>query len=313
QFEDDDLQSDEDNDAIASSDPEIQSNNGSPTPKSSAKHRRDSPPLKAASTELLAHEVLALCFCFLGPLLGAYLLHHIRSQLSRPSEGLVSNYNLTIFLMAAEIRPLSHLVKMTQARTLYLQRIVNANPYQDGRIEDKIEGLSKRLGNLESQAVVDKGPGQALGGDTGVKTAATMTAEVRRSVQPDFDALNRAVRRYEKRATLQTMQNESRLQDLEQRLADALSLAAAAAQSGQRRGQGTFSMLLGWVGSAVIFPIQAFSSLISFPIRSFGKLFGIGRSKQNFAKGERSGRSALKYGNHGRLGGERIHARGMKR
>ena len=48
-------------------------------------------------------------------MLGAYLLHTIRGQLTRPSEGLVSDYNLTIFLCAAEIRPVSHLIKMIHA------------------------------------------------------------------------------------------------------------------------------------------------------------------------------------------------------
>ncbi|KAK2935623.1 hypothetical protein FoTM2_003566 [Fusarium oxysporum f. sp. vasinfectum] len=57
-----------------------------------------------ALAELYYYEIIALASCFILPLLGAYLLHAIRSQLSRPSEGLVSNYNLTIFLLVAELR-----------------------------------------------------------------------------------------------------------------------------------------------------------------------------------------------------------------
>jgi hypothetical protein len=52
-----------------------------------------------AHKELRTNEMLALFTCFIGPLVGACLLHAIRSQLTRPAEGLVSNYNLTIFVM----------------------------------------------------------------------------------------------------------------------------------------------------------------------------------------------------------------------
>jgi hypothetical protein len=51
---------------------------------------------EAAQRELGREEVFALIGCFVSPLLGAYLLHTIRSQLTRPSEGLVSNFTLTI-------------------------------------------------------------------------------------------------------------------------------------------------------------------------------------------------------------------------
>ena len=48
-----------------------------------------------ATRELRFHENVALVACFLGPLAGAWLLHTIRGALSRPAEGLVSDYNLT--------------------------------------------------------------------------------------------------------------------------------------------------------------------------------------------------------------------------
>ena len=70
-------------------------------PQTSPKPIRRLPAHEAATNELYTHEMLALLSCFLFPLLGAYLLHTIRSQLSRPSEGLVSDYNLTIFLLAS--------------------------------------------------------------------------------------------------------------------------------------------------------------------------------------------------------------------
>jgi hypothetical protein len=301
----------EDNEAVGSPASETGSTDGLPQPKVPKKKTDFGATRESAAGELQIHEVLALLSCFLGPLCGAYLLHTIRAQLSRPSEGLVSNYNLTIFLMAAEVRPLSHLVKMVQSRTLHLQRLVNANPYQEDP-DTKVQDINKRLDDLEARGIVDTAPSLPSEGQTSPKTTASVTTDVRRTLQPDLDALNRAVRRYEKRVTIQTMQTESRLQDLELRLADALSLAAAAAQSGQRNRPGMMSILADWMVAAIFLPLQAFWGIVSFPAKSIGRLVGIGK-KGPGGSSERERRSTSKYGSHGRLGGERIQGRGLRR
>ena len=53
-------------------------------------------------------------------------------------------------------------------------------------------------------------------------------------IQPELDALNRAVRRYEKKATVLALQTEARLGAVDTRLDDAIALAAAAAKAGRR-------------------------------------------------------------------------------
>lgn len=236
-----------------------------------------------AAKELRAHEVLALIACFLFPLTGAYLLHSIRGYLSRPSEGLVSNFNLIIFLMAAELRPLRHLVKMLQARTLHLQRVVaqslddegaSSTPGGDRNLLKRIEELEARVAGKEAptgQEVSDI----AVGG----KQAALITTEVRRSVQPELDALNRAVRRYEKRATLQTMQTESRLLDIEARLGDAITLAAAAASVNQQHRAGVTTMLIEWIGTGMVLPLQAFGALATLPFRTMIAIIDFGKTR----------------------------------
>jgi hypothetical protein len=176
-----------------------------------------------AQSELRRHEVTALLCCLLFPLMGALLLHGIRAQLSRPSEGLVSNFNLSVFLLASEIRPLAHLVRLVRKRTLYLQRVVKKHPASPvPSSTDRLpEDILQRIQSLESLSTTPTDNSQLQ---------QKITTDVRLSVQPSLDALNRAVRRYEKRATLQSMQTEARLQELESRLQDALVLAAAAAK-----------------------------------------------------------------------------------
>ena len=241
-----------------------------PPPKPTRKpKRRRAAHAEAAAKELYRHELLALLSCFVAPLLGAYLLHTIRDQLSRPSEGLVSNYNLTIFLLASELRPMAHLVKLVQSRTLHLQRIVNSNPYTtvDAPPVD-VKTLLHRLEELESRTGAES-PGSASAADANL--TGRLTAEVRRTIQPDLDALTRAVRRYEKRATLQAFQTETRLVDLEARVGDAVSLAAAAASKRDRAG---FS---GWVTAAVAVPLQVLGAIAGLPFKIVSSLVGLVR------------------------------------
>ncbi|KAL9046749.1 MAG: hypothetical protein Q9214_000496 [Letrouitia sp. 1 TL-2023] len=260
-----------------------------------------------AAAELRAHELLALLACFVFPIIGAWLLHHIRVQLSRPSEGLVSNYNLTIFLLASELRPLSHLVKMIQVRTLYLQRTVAAEYPDDGPKIDPVD-ISSRLDELEAH-VVDSlaAAGAANSPNSSVVQQQQITAEVRKSLQPDLDALNRAVRRYEKKATILSMQIESRLQDLEARMSDAITLAAAAerniSKSNLKRGSYVL-VLLDWMSRGLILPVQVMWAALNFPFKLACSMWGVvegyvgNKIRKEMKTAGRTGAS----GGHGRKG-----------
>jgi hypothetical protein len=281
-----------------------------PTPKPV----RRLPAHEVATKELYTHEVLALLSCFLFPVLGAYLLHTIRSQLTRPSEGLVSNYNLTIFLLASELRPMAHLVKLIQSRTLYLQRVVNSNPYDSvgGKATGDVTDLVRRLEDLEARNSVVEAPPNSEPTLSG-KQSTVLTTEVRKALQPDLDALNRAVRRYEKRATLQTFQTESRLHELEARLNDAISLAAAAANNGQRQ-RGFTGLIIEWAATAIVLPLQAVGAIASLPFKTMMALFNFGKAKVVGPLPPEKGRKVAngKYPSHSR-GGERLQGRPTKK
>lgn len=272
------------------------------------------PAHEAATKELYKHEMLSLLSCFFFPVLGAYLLHTIRTQLTRPSEGLVSNYNLTIFLLASELRPMAHLVKLVQSRTLHLQRLVNSNPYEANENESgDIKDIMRRVEELESRNSLAE-PSLAKDPVLNSKQSAMLTTEVKKTLQPDLDALNRAVRRYEKRATLQTFQTESRLLDLEARLSDAISLAAAAANNGQKN-RGFTGVIVEWVATAVVLPIQAFGSLASLPFKTIKGAVNYGKVKifghpQIPEKNTRTTNG--KQPSHGRVG-DRLQGRVVKK
>lgn len=244
----------------------------------------------AAIRELHIHELAALASCFIFPLIGTWVLHTIRAKLSRPSEGLVSNYNLTIFLLAAEIRPFKHLLRMVQTRTLHLQRII-ASSDDDNRDKidvSKVVDLSKRLEELEAHVAETAAARLASNNNINNSNSNSNTAqpreltpqeqeytlslvsqaaaEYRKGFQTDIDALNRAVRRYEKRTAVSAYQTESRLQLLESRSRDALSLAAAAQRSSAQQPKSIFAVLLDWISAAVLFPVHIGVSLASLPL-----------------------------------------------
>ncbi|RKF57164.1 hypothetical protein OnM2_076040 [Erysiphe neolycopersici] len=217
----------------------------------------------AAASELSRHESLALLSCFAFPLLGAFLLHSLRSQLKRPSDGLVSNYNLTIFLLASELRPIAHVVKLIQSRTLVLRNVVAYKSHNNDITTEFAKDVCKRLENLEAQYISNGKTN--LGTRVGEKQSNVVTMEVRRNLQPDIDALNRAVRRYEKRATIQAFQTDSRLQELEARLNDYISLAAAAANNNNRRHVSIIDFIE-WALATFLLPFRIISALISLPL-----------------------------------------------
>ncbi|KOS17729.1 hypothetical protein ESCO_002469 [Escovopsis weberi] len=267
----------------------------------------------AAVRELYRYEVLALLSCFAFPFLSAYLLHAIRSQLSRPSEGLVSNYNLTIFLMASELRVLSHLIKLVQSRTLHLQRIVHQSPYAVP-IRTQLDRLVDRLERLEAMSL--KEHMQVEQGAAFESTKASMTRDIRSTIQPELDALNRAVRRYEKKAALLQSQTDSKLSDVYERLDDAIAIATQASGDEQEHERASY---LAWV----LRPIKALFSfslgtlwaILTLPFKPLLALFGRSRqpsasaSQAVAARSYRNGKTPLSA----RHIGERVPTRLMKR
>ncbi|KAK0328855.1 hypothetical protein LTR82_000788 [Friedmanniomyces endolithicus] len=210
-----------------------------------------------AAANLRRQETLGLLSTFICPALAAYLLHIIRAQLSRPSTGLVSDYNLSIFLLAAELRPARQLGRLITNRTLHLQRLVNnADDVFSSSASDNstIHSLTTRLAALEAKlsdhALVPSTT--ALAQKTDVTDLST---EMRKRYEPRLEGLERAVRRYEKRSTTLAMLTEQRLNSLDSRLQDALSLAAVAAQHSQRRA-GVFAYLLETATVAIALPMR---------------------------------------------------------
>jgi hypothetical protein len=281
------------------------------------------PPSRKSSSaihELRLHELAALLLCFLGPLLGSYILHIIRLSLSRASDDLVSSLHLTLFVLCAEIRPLRHAIKMMQQRTLFLQRVIREGPSSNTKTESRedIRALNDSLTDLEA-SLAELSAKQAA--TSSRPSAPSITSQIEESettrrmqsqqghLQTQVDALTRAVRRYEKRATAQTMQTEARLQDLESRLRDTISLAAVAANASREKGviaeAVTSATEIMWLPMKLVRVTLAWPMmLVERTLTEIMVLFGI-RSRQAAAKrttgahGDSNGRGKAKGSGEG--------------
>jgi hypothetical protein len=203
---------------------------------------------------------------------------------------------------------MAHLVKLIQSRTLYLQRVVNANPF-DTETENKtikdVKELTRRLEDLEARTTSAGTSTPKAEMTLNGKQSAVITTEVRRGLQPDLDALNRAVRRYEKRATIQAFQTEARLHELEGRLNDAISLAAAAAKNGQSQ-RGFTGIIVEWAATAIVLPLQAIGTIARLPFKTLMAIVSYGRGKvrgqQLSDRGRKTINGSGRYSSHGRSG-----------
>ncbi|KAK3990586.1 hypothetical protein QBC44DRAFT_238872 [Cladorrhinum sp. PSN332] len=252
---------------------------------------------RSALKKLRIHEVLALTACFVAPAVATYMLHFIRDLLSRPSEGLVSNFNLTIFLLAAEISPLSHSIKLIQSKTFHLQRIVHSHQNPHNQKKDKVtmaqwKELLARLDELElrQQHLQPQNGHTSVGSMPNEQKAlhAALVREVRNAVQPEIDALNRAVRRYEKKARVLALQTESRLRELGTRVDDAISLSAMAVSSRRKSigGMGVAAVAQQWGGwclggviSVLLLPVRAVVGGMVKVVEGVGWVFGFGSGR----------------------------------
>ena len=260
-----------------------------------------------AVAALQSLEVMALSSCFLSPAAVAYMLHSIRPYLSRPSGGVVSNSNLTLFVLAAELRPVLHFFRLVEERTLHLQRVVSSLPASDEKqLEERVADLISRFDDFEksketTSTTTITGNGVAEKQDLSSSTpgqSVDLERSLNAKLQPQLDALNRAVRRYEKRATTQAIVTEARLQDLEARLKDALSLAAAASRQVNQSKKGGIGGLLSQAVELVKWVLTKPLEVALLPVRLAGEawrwLFGP-RRKRRRREGKGSGAEGRKW------------------
>lgn len=165
---------------------------------------------------------------------------------------------------------------MVQARTLYLQRVVASSvPDEDEKFDaSKVQDLAKRLEELEAHVAESIAQGHADGPSTNIDPK-QVVSEVRKGIQPDLEALNRAIRRYEKRTTVSDFQTDTRFQEIETQLRDTTALAADTQRnrSTTSQRQGVFLLFsfplacLTWIFNSITLALQVVWNIVNIPTR----------------------------------------------
>ncbi|KAI9487359.1 MAG: hypothetical protein EXX96DRAFT_497926 [Benjaminiella poitrasii] len=109
------------------------------------------------TAELRRHELAGLLWVTLSPFIAGYTLRYSRCLLSNV-EHYISNFNITVFILAASIKPLTHIIQLLQERTLFLQtetsHLNHSDPVDNitvDMLEDRILRLEKEIDWLRHQ------------------------------------------------------------------------------------------------------------------------------------------------------------------
>lgn len=200
---------------------------------------------------------------------------------------------------------------MVQARTLYLQRVVASSASDEEEKVDasKVQDLAKRLEELEAHVAGSIAQGTTGGPPANNGNAVDpkqIVSEVRKGIQPDLEALNRAIRRYEKRTTVSDFQTDTRFQEIEARLKDTTALAADAQRTSTSpsQQQGVFLLLslplacFNWLLTSISIGLQIIWNIVNIPTRIASRcLFYIkdtgSRKRGNYRSNQKNGSSSI--------------------
>ena len=147
-----------------------------------------------------------------------------------------------------------------------------------------------------SNAITSKDSSTGESSEVVVAKASTQAStELRRSLQPEIDAISRAMRRYEKRSTISAVQQETRMQDLESRVKDIVVLAAAAQRHADEQAKSYIIILTNWLCALVVVPVEYLQMLLSLPYRFLSSVLAMPKrylSSLTQSKRPRQGKSA---------------------
>lgn len=137
---------------------------------------------KLITAELRRHELAGLLWVLLSPAIAGYTLQYSRYLLSNVDR-YISAFNVTVFILAASIKPLSHIMSLLQERTLFLQSEALVTESQVTSLQTRLDALEKELFGLRKAYATKKDLGQV----------------VQEDINPTLNQLAKALKRFEKR------------------------------------------------------------------------------------------------------------------
>lgn len=116
-----------------------------------------------------------------SPAIAGYTLQYSRYLLSNVDR-YINSFNVTVFVLAATIKPLSHVIDLLHERTLYLQTEAQITDSQVQQLQKKIQILEEDISSLCDVFATKNDLGQVAG-----------------DINPALHQLERALKRFERR------------------------------------------------------------------------------------------------------------------
>jgi hypothetical protein len=156
-----------------------------------------------ASATLRRQELASLVLVVASPLLGGFILDYVRAHLS-PHRTYITNFNITLFVLASSIRPMTHVASLFKKRALHLQEVVHYPTTE-------VEHLKHRLGKMEEDLATLK------------KSHATkkeLSSNLTNVVQPELNSISKTLKRVEKKEQYLRSYSEERFQYMDNKIRD---------------------------------------------------------------------------------------------
>ncbi|CEP07012.1 hypothetical protein [Parasitella parasitica] len=152
--------------------------------------------------ELRRHELIGLAWVIMSPAIAGYTLQYSRYFLSNYDK-YMSTFNVTVFVLAATLKPLVHVMALLRERTLFLQSEMQVDETEIEMLQKKIELMEDEMDGLRKAFATKRDLGQVAQGIT-----------------PSIQQLTKAMKRFEKKETSLRSWSEERFTEIDQKVQD---------------------------------------------------------------------------------------------
>lgn len=116
---------------------------------------------QAVADELRRHELAGLIWVVISPVVAGYTLQYSRYFLSN-YERYMSSFNVFVFVLAASLKPLAHVLTLLRERTLYLQSEMQISETEVQLLQRKVDLMEEELDTLRKAFATKKDLGQVI-------------------------------------------------------------------------------------------------------------------------------------------------------
>ncbi|KAI9253675.1 hypothetical protein EDC94DRAFT_525116 [Helicostylum pulchrum] len=157
---------------------------------------------ESVEEELRKHEFIGLVWVIISPAVAGYTLQYSRYFLSNYDK-YMSTFNVTVFVLAASLKPLIHVMALLRERTVFLQSEMVINESEIEVLQRKLESMEEELDGLRKAFATKRDLGQVTNGIT-----------------PSIQNLSNAIRQFEKKDKSFRSWSEENFSKMEKRVCD---------------------------------------------------------------------------------------------